>query len=76
MEGNLKGETIVEKHDHIFDLLGQIRKVKLPPPLIEEYIDLEILAIQMANIELLRKNQFPEINKVAVKPIGVIPIMQ
>ena len=42
MEGNLKGETIVEKLDNIFDLLGQIRKVKLPPPLIEEYIDLEI----------------------------------
>ena len=30
MEGNLKGETIVEKLDDIFDLLGQIIKVKLP----------------------------------------------
>ena len=42
MEGNLKGETIVKKLDDTFDLLGQIRKVKLPPPLIEEYLNLEI----------------------------------
>ena len=41
-ERNLKGETIAEKLDDIFYLLGQIRKVKLPSPLIEEYIDLEI----------------------------------
>ena len=74
MEGNLKGETIVEKIDDIFDL--QIRKVKLPPPLIEEYIDLEIKARQLVNIELLSKSQFQEINKLAVKPVGVIPITQ
>ena len=76
MEGNLKGETIVEKLDDIFDLLGQIRKVKLPPPLIEEYINLEIEARQFVNIELLRKSQFQEIIKLAVKPVGVIPITQ
>ena len=72
----MKGETIAEKLDDIFDLLGQIKKVKLPPPLIKEYIDLEIEARQLVNIELLSKSQFQEINKLAVKPIGVIPIMQ
>ena len=58
MEGNLKGETIVEKLLDIFDLLGQIIKVKLPPPLSEEYIDLEIEARQLVNIDLLIKSQF------------------
>ena len=76
MEGNLKGETIVEKLDDIFDFLGQIRKFKLPPPLIEEYIDLEIEARHLVNIELLRKSQFQEIIKLAVKPVGAILIMQ
>ena len=74
MQGNPKGETIVEKPDDIFDLLGQIKKVKLPPPLIQEYIDLEIEAKELLNIELLRKSQFQEISKMVVKPDGVIPI--
>ena len=71
LKGNLKGETIVEKLDDIFDLLGQIKKVKLPPPLIEEYIDLEIESRQLENIELLSKSQFQEINKLEIKPVGV-----
>ena len=42
----------------------------------EEYIDLEIEAIRLVNIELLSKSQFQEIIKLAVKPVGVIPITQ
>ena len=72
----MKGKTIFEKLDDIFDLPGQIRKVKLPPPLIEEYIDLEIEARYLVNIELLNKSQFQEIIKLVVKLVGVIPIMQ
>ena len=42
LEGNLRGEVVAEKLGDIFDLLNQVRKVNFPPPLIEEYIDLEI----------------------------------
>jgi hypothetical protein len=51
-----------------------VRQVKFPPPLIEEYIDLEIEAQQLVNMELPSKSHFKEIIKLAVKPIGVIPI--
>ena len=43
MEGNLKGEVIVEKLVDTFDLLSQIKRVKLYSS-IEEYIDLQIEA--------------------------------
>ena len=42
--GNLRGEVIVEKLGDIFYLFNQVRRVKFPSPLIEEYIDLEIEA--------------------------------
>ena len=44
LEGNLRGEVIVEKLGDIFDLFDQVRRVNFPSPLIGEYIDLEIEA--------------------------------
>ena len=44
MEGNLRGEVVVQKLGNTFDLLNLVRQVNFPPPLIEEYIDLEIEA--------------------------------
>lgn len=50
LEGNLRGEVIVEKLGDIFDLFDQVRRVKIPSPLIKEYIDLEIESQQLMNI--------------------------
>lgn len=76
LEGNSRGEVVVEKLGEIFDIFNQVRQVNFPPPLIEEYIDLEIEAQQLANIELPSKSYFKEVIKMAVKPVGVIPITQ
>ena len=76
LEGDLKGEVVVQKLGNVFDLFNLVRKVKFPPPLIEEYIDLEIEAQQLVNIELPCKNHCKEIIKLAVKPVEVIPITQ
>ena len=75
MEGYLKGEVIIENLADTFDLLSQIERVKLSSS-IEEYIDLEIEAQQLANFEILRKGQFQEISKLEVKPIGFNPTSQ
>ena len=64
----------MEKNGDTFDLFNQVRRVKFPSPLIEEYIDLEIEAQQLMNIELPSKNQFKEVIKIVVKHVGVIPI--
>ena len=58
LEGNLRGEVVVENIGDTFDLFNQVRRVKFPSPLIEEYIDLEIEAQQLMNIELPSKSQF------------------
>ena len=71
LEGNLRGEVVVEKLGDISYLFNQVRQVNFPP-LIEEYIDLEIEAQQLTNIELPSKSHFKE----AIKPVGVIPITQ
>ena len=76
MEGNLRGEVVVQKLGNIFDLFNLVRQVNFPPPLIEEYIDLEIEAQQLVNIELPSKNHFKEVIKFVVKLVGVIPITQ
>ena len=74
LEGTLKGEVVVQKLGDVFDLFNLVRQVKFPPPLIEEYIDLEIEAQQLVNIDLPSRNHFKEVFKLAVKPVGVIPI--
>ena len=64
----------MEKLGDIFYLSNQVIIVKFPFPLIEEYIDLEIEAQQLMNIQLLRKIQFEEVIKMIVEHVGVIPI--
>ena len=66
----------MEKLGDIFYLFNQVRRVKFPSLVIEEYIDLEIEAQQLMNIKLLSKSQFKEVIKMVVKPVGVIPITQ
>ena len=75
MEGNLRGEVVVQKLGNVFDFFNLVRQVSFAP-LIEEYIDLEIEAQQLVNIELPSKNHFKEGIKLAVKPVGLIPITQ
>ena len=67
---------MVEKLGDIFYLFNHFRKVHFHPPLIEEYIDLEIEAQQLVNTEVPSKNHFKEVIKIAVKPVGFIHITQ
>ena len=46
---------MVQKLGNVFDLFNLDRQVNFPPPLIEEYIDLEIEDQQLENIELSSK---------------------
>ena len=49
-------------------------RVKLPKPIVEDYIDLEILAIQMKEVMFPMRNQFKELIKMVAKPLGLIPL--
>jgi hypothetical protein len=73
LEGNLRGEVLVAKLGDAFELLNMIRKITLPQTKVEEYINLEILSIQMKDLMLPTKNHFKELIKMAVKPLGLIP---
>ena len=41
LEGNIRGEVMVETLGDSFDIFNQVRRVNFPSPLIDEYIDLE-----------------------------------
>ena len=74
LEGNLRGEILVTKLGDVFELLHMIKRISLPHTEAEEYINLEILSIQMRDIMLPTKNNFKELIKMAVKPLGLIPL--
>ena len=74
LEGNLRGEVLVEKMEDVFDLLNMARRVKFPKPIAKDYINLEILAIQMKEIMFPTRNQFKELIKMDAKPLGLIPL--
>ena len=74
LEGNLRGDVLVVKLGDIFDLLNMAKRIKLPNLEVEEYINLELLAIQMKELMLPTKNQFKELAKMATKSVGLIPL--
>jgi CRISPR/Cas system CMR-associated protein Cmr3 (group 5 of RAMP superfamily) len=74
LEGNLRGEILVTKLGDVFELLHMIKMIALPHTEVEEYINLEILFIQMKDIMLPTKNHFKELIKMAVKRLGLIPL--
>ena len=74
LEGNLRGEILVTKLGDVFELPNMIKKISLPQTEIEEYINLEILYIQMKDLMLPTKNHFKELIKMAVMPLGLIPL--
>ena len=74
LEGNLRGEVLVVKLGEIFYLLNIAKRIKLPSPEVEEYINLDLLAIQMKDRMLPTRNQFKELSKMVAKPIGLIPL--
>ena len=74
-EGNLRGEVLVAKLGDLFDLLNMARRVKLHKPVVEDYINLELLALQMKEFMLPARNQFKELAKMAAKPIGLILLL-
>jgi len=74
LEGNLRGEILVTKLGDVFELLHMIKKISLPQNEVEEYINLEILSIQMKDLMLPTKNHFKELIKMAIKPLGLIPL--
>ena len=75
LEGSLKGETIVVKLGDLFDLLNIIKRIKFPKPLIEEYINLELEAIQMYEIAMPTRVFFKELARMVVSLVGVTPLM-
>ena len=58
----------------VFELLNIVKKITLPQLEVEEYINLEILSIQMKDLMLPTKNHFKELIKMVVKPLGLIPL--
>ena len=74
LEGNLRGEVLVTKLGDIFELEHMIKEVVLPHSEVDEYINLEILSIQMRDLMLPTKNHFKELIKMAVRPLGLIPL--
>ena len=44
LEGNIKGEFIVVKLGDLFDLLNMAKRIKFPKPMVEDYVNLELLA--------------------------------
>ena len=74
LEGNLSGEVLVSKLGDVFELLNMIKKTNLPQTEVQEYINLEILSIQMKDLMLPTKNHFKELIKMAVKSLGLIPL--
>ena len=74
LEGNLRGEVLVVKLGDIFDLLNMVKRINFPQSEVEEYINLEVLSIQMKDVMLLTKNHFKELIKMDVKPLGLIPL--
>ena len=65
---------MVTKLGDTFELLNMIRKITLPQTEVEEYINLEILSIQMKELMLPTNNHFKELIKMAVKPLGLISL--
>ena len=74
LEGNLRGEVLVVKMGDLFDLLNMVKRINLPNPEVEEYINLDRLAIQMKELMFPTKNQFKELSKMDAKTVGLIPL--
>ena len=74
LEGNLRGEVLVANLGDVFELLNMIKNTIFPQMEVEEYINLEILSIQMKDLMLPTKNHFKELIKMVVKPLGLIPL--
>ena len=74
LEGNLRGEVLVAKLGDVSKLLNMIKKITFPQREVKEYINLEILSIQMKDLMLPTKNHFQELIKMDVKPLGLIPL--
>ena len=70
----MRGEVLVVKLGDIFYSLNMAKRIKLPSPEVEEYINLELLAIQMKDLMPPTRNQFKELSKMAAKPIELIPL--
>ena len=58
----------------LFDLLNMARRIKFPKPVVEDYINLELLALQMMEIVLPTRNHFKELAKMVANPIGITPL--
>ena len=74
LEGNLRGEVLVVKLGDIFDLLNMVKMITFTQSKVEEYINLEILSIQMKDLMLPTKNHFKELIKMVARPLGLIPL--
>jgi hypothetical protein len=74
LEGNIRGKVIVVKLGDLFDLLNMAKRINFPKHVVEDYINLELLAIQMMEIVLPTRNHFKELAKMAAKLVEVTPL--
>ena len=74
LEGNLRGEVIVVKLGDLFDLLNMEKRIEFPNPMVKDYVNLELLALQMMEIVLPTRNHFKELAKMAAKLVKVTPL--
>lgn len=65
MEGNLKGEEIIDKLGDDFSIIYQFQIIKeaLPPIYFSSCVELEVLQREMGNFELPLQKQWNEVEK-------------
>ena len=65
LEGTLKGEDILNKLEDDFDILSQLKyvRISLPPISFSNYVELEVLAQEMQAYNIPSKAQWMEIDK-------------
>ena len=59
---------------HLVDLNGAFAGTPIHKPVVEDYFNLELLALQMMEIVLLTRNHLKELAKMVAKLVGVTPL--
>ena len=62
------------KLGYLFDLLNMTRRIKFPKSIVEDYINLDLLALHMMEIMLATRNHFKDLTKMVAKLVGVTPL--
>ena len=75
MDGVLRGEVVLEKLGELFEVMTPMKNLKLNSSNFEEYLDLEVESKLLAEIDIVNKVQFHDINKLALAPLKDSPVI-